>query len=265
VITSVHSPRVVQAARLRRRQQRRDAGAFLVEGPQVLMEAVRSGAPVRHVYHLAEADHAVQEAVSLARGAGARVDQVTDAVLDRLASTVTPQGVVAVVGFVDRPLDAVPGDAGLVPVLVEVRDPGNAGTIVRSAHAAGAGAVILSTGSVDVYNPKAVRATAGSLFHVPLVLEAPPAAAIEHLRHAGCIVLAAEADGDSSVYEIDLARPTAVLFGNESHGLSKNARELADTSVRVPIAGSAESLNLAAAAAVILFEAARQRGGALGR
>jgi RNA methyltransferase, TrmH family len=164
---------------------------------------------------------------------------------------------VAVARFVDVPIGDLP--PGLVPVLCSVRDPGNAGTILRSADAAGATGVVFTRESVDLYNAKAVRASAGSLFHLPVAREITAPDAVEALRGAGAQVLAAAADGDSDVYEADLSRPTALLFGNEAWGLTPDIRRLADGSVRVPIAGKAESLNLAAAAALILFESARQR------
>jgi signal transduction histidine kinase len=176
-----------------------------------------------------------------------------------LTSTVTPQGVVGVASFVDVPLDDLDPEAGILAVLVEVRDPGNAGTIVRSADASGSAGVVFSRSSVDVYNPKAVRATAGSLFHVPVVREQELEQAIERLRKRGVAILAAAADGNESLFETDLSGPTAVLFGNEARGLPPEAVAMADASIRVPIAGRAESLNLSAAATLVLFEAARQR------
>jgi signal transduction histidine kinase len=148
-----------------------------------------------------------------------------------------------------------------VPVLCAVRDPGNAGTVLRSADAAGADAIVFSDQSVDVYNSKTVRASAGSLFHLPVVRGATVEAAVAALRDRGFQVLAADADGETSVYDTDLSRPTAMLFGNEAWGLPHEVSALADATVRVPIQGKAESLNLAAAAALMLFESARQREG----
>jgi TrmH family RNA methyltransferase len=149
----------------------------------------------------------------------------------------------------------------LAAVLVGVGDPGNAGTVLRTADAAGAGAVVLTAASVDPYNGKAVRASAGSLFHVPLVRDADLADAVRAARSAGLSVLAADATGDVDLADLvdagaPLARPTAWLFGNEAHGLPADALALADARVRVPIHGRAESLNLAAAAAVCLYASA---------
>jgi TrmH family RNA methyltransferase len=183
----------------------------------------------------------------------------------RLAGTVSPQGPVAVCRFVDSALETIDPQHGPVVVLVEVRDPGNAGTILRTAHAAGCGGVVVSTRSVDVYNEKAARASAGALFHVPVAREVEPAAAVEAVRARGATVLAASADGEHDLFDDRageaLVGPVAVLFGNEAHGLDPAARKLADLTVRIPMREGAESLNLAAAAAVVLFETARRRRG----
>jgi TrmH family RNA methyltransferase len=151
------------------------------------------------------------------------------------------------------------GPVGVVPVLVEIRDPGNAGAILRSADAAGAAAVVFVGSSVDVHNPKVVRASAGSLFHLPVIRAPDLDEVIGRLVERGFRILAAAADGDVPVHQADLTGSVAILFGNEAHGLSERDRAQADATVRIPIRGGAESLNLAAAAAVVLFEAARQR------
>jgi TrmH family RNA methyltransferase len=260
VITSPHNKRVTAAARLKKRALREKDRRFLVEGVQAVAEAFSSGADVREVFATLESEERLEPVISLAKQAGAPVHTVSPEVMGHLTSTVTPQGVVAVAGFVDVPLTAVvDGSGGIVPVLVEVRDPGNAGTILRSADAAGSDAVVFTRSSVDVYNPKTVRATAGSLFHVPVVRDVELAEAVDRLRERGFAVLAATASGDEVVQDVDLSGPTAVLFGNEARGLTPEALGLADRSVRVPIQGRAESLNLAAAATLVLFEAARQR------
>ena len=181
----------------------------------------------------------------------------------KLAGTVSPQGPVAVCGFVDVPLETMDPRVGPIVVLVEVRDPGNAGTILRTAHAAGCGGVVVSARSVDVYNEKAARASAGGIFHVPVAREVEPEAAVDSLRARGATLLAAAADGDHDLFDdavgSALAGPVAVLFGNEAHGLDGSVRAHADMVVRIPMQTGAESLNLAASAAVILFEAARRR------
>ena len=263
MITSPKNKQVAAAARLKKRGLRERYGTFLAEGAQAAEEAVAAGAAER-LFHVPGASGRVPAVVADSGAAGVPVIAVSEAVMAHLTSTVTPQGIVAVARFIDVGLEAVEPGRGLVPVLCSVRDPGNAGTILRSADASGAAGVVFSAGSVDVYNPKTVRASAGSLFHLPVVREVPAADVVDHLRSRGLRILAAAADGRESVYELDLTVPTAVLFGNEAWGLPAEVRDLADASVRVPIAGRAESLNLAAAAALVMFEAARQRSASAG-
>jgi TrmH family RNA methyltransferase len=200
--------------------------------------------------------------VTAARASGVPVVEVTAAVLAALAETVAPQGVVGVGRLVDVPLaQALAGQPRLVAVLHEVADPGNAGTVLRTADAAGADAVVLTAGSVDPHNGKCVRATAGSLWHLPVcagpdlddVLTAARAAGLQVLATSG----AGEDDLDDLLDDGLLAAPTAWLFGNEAAGLPDEALHAADRRVRVPVHGRAESLNLASAAAVCLYASAR--------
>lgn len=183
---------------------------------------------------------------------------VSDDVMRTLAQTVTPQGLVGVAEMRPASLTAVLATAPrLVAVLAHARDPGNAGTILRTADAAGADAVVFPDESVDPYNPKCVRSSAGSLFHLPVVTGGDPAEVVDALRGNGLRVLAAAADGATSLYDADLGGRTAWLFGNEAHGLPADLAARADERVRVPLHGRAESLNLAAAAAVCLYASAR--------
>jgi TrmH family RNA methyltransferase len=268
--TSVRLPRLKAARRLTKRALRQRARAFLVEGPQAVTEAFRSGAPVTELFVTAEARARHEDLVTAMARAGIPVHTVSGEVMAELAQTVTPQGLLAVCGFVDVPLEqaiaaVAPGAAGgrsprLVTLLACVRDPGNAGTVLRTADAAGAQAVIFSDASVDPYNGKCVRASAGSLFHLPLVTGVPLDTAVSALRGAGLRILAADARGGRTLDELtpaELAAPTAWIFGNEAWGMPAALLALADESVAVPIYGRAESLNLATAAAVCLYACAR--------
>jgi TrmH family RNA methyltransferase len=198
-----------------------------------------------------------------ADAAGVPWTPVEDRALASLSDAVTPAGVVAVCRPVDVPLSSVVEPAGpgprLVAICADVRDPGNAGTVIRTADAAGADAVVLAGSSVDAYNPKTVRATVGSLFHLPLALEPDPAAAVRAAQAAGLTVLAADGGGEADLFDADelLAGPTAWLFGNEAWGLPEELAALADHRVRIPLLGGAESLNLSTAAAVCLYASAR--------
>ncbi len=266
MITSLKNPRVADAVKLSKRALREKRREFLVEGAQAVTEAVRSprGALLSQLF--VGPDAGMHPAVVMARHAAVPVTEVSEDVIRALTSTVTPQGLVGVASFVDVGLDELPPDLDLAAVLYSVRDPGNAGTILRSADAAGAGAVVFSEASVDVYNPKTVRSSAGSVFHLPVVRDAGIAQTLDALRTRGLRVLAATAGGEADVFSVDLRRATAFVFGNEAWGLPDDVAGLADQTVRIPIPGRAESLNLATAAGVCLFEAVRQRlhrGGSL--
>jgi TrmH family RNA methyltransferase len=213
---------------------------------------------VTELYLTPEAFERHEGLADAAQEAGIVFELASEAALAAMADTQTPQGVVAVARQSPvRLRDALNRDSRLVVVLDEVRDPGNAGTIIRAADAAGADAVILTGTSVDPYNPKVVRATTGSLFHLTVATGAPLEAAIEQAHDAGLTVLAADMAGEPLPSLGDaLAAPTTWVFGNEAHGLSDAARSLADRLVAVPIYGAAESLNLATAASVCLYASA---------
>lgn len=258
MITSTKNPRVAAATKLKKRAFRDREERFLVEGSQVTVEALEAGR-LETLFHLPGEHGRVEPIVERARDAGIELQEVSQQVIEHLTSTVTPQGMVGVARFVDVPLAEVAAAPRLVPVLCSVRDPGNAGTILRSADAAEADAIVFAGESVDPYNPKTVRASAGSVFHLPLIRGAKVEDAVAALRDRGAQVLAADSQGEESIYAADLSLPTAVLFGNEAWGLPAEVRALADRTVRVPIRGSTDSLNLAAAAAVVLFESVRAR------
>jgi RNA methyltransferase, TrmH family len=261
MITSIHNRKVAAALRLKKRAMREKDRRFLVEGLQAVQEALRSQAALHELFYVSRPEDRLEPLIHQATDRGVACHPVSEEVMATLTSTVTPQGMVAVAEFLDVPLPTVLQVSTCIPVLVEVRDPGNAGTILRSADASGAAAVVFTSSSVDVYNPKTVRATAGSLFHLPVVREATVQDAVAEFRGRGFSVYAADAEGRESIYDTDLTGPAAILFGNEAHGLSSEVAALADATVRVPIAGRAESLNLAAAATLVLFESARQRAG----
>ncbi|MFF5172884.1 TrmH family RNA methyltransferase [Micromonospora sp. NPDC000089] len=256
------TPRVVAARRLQRRRDREATGRFLAEGPQAVREALARAGTVIELFGTPAALDRYADLAARAAHADVPVSEVTDEGLAALAETVAPQGLVAVCRHLDVPLaEALSRRPRLVAVLAEIRDPGNAGTVLRTADAAGAGAVIFAGEAVDPYNGKCVRASAGSLFHVDVVRAPDPLAAVGALRAAGLSVLATTGYGDSDLDDlIDHGRldaATAWLFGSEAHGLPEELTAAADARVRVPLHGRAESLNLAAAAAVCLYASAR--------
>lgn len=251
------------ARKLTARSARSATGRFLVEGAQAVREAFAYAANSVHelfVTEQAASRHA--DLLQQAEAAGTRVSTVTPRAAEMLSETKTPQGLVAVCDTVDVPIaEALSGRPRLVVVLFEVSDPGNAGTVVRVADAAGADAVVFAGDAVDPHNGKCVRASTGSLFHLPVARARDAAEVFDACRSAGLRVVAADGAAehklDDVAVEEALTGPTAWVFGNEAHGLPAELTRAADTAVAVPIHGAAESLNLATAAAVCLYATAR--------
>jgi TrmH family RNA methyltransferase len=244
---------------LHRQVARRRARHFLAEGVN-LVEAASARGLVRDVF---VTESAAQRYSSLLDTARWPVHLVSERAAKALSDTVTPAGLVAVCEMpATRLQDVLAGSPRLVAVAVEINEPGNAGTIIRIADAMGAAAVILGGHSVDPYNGKCLRASAGSIFSVPVVVAPDPHGAVSALRAAGLQVLATTVDGEMSLDDADqlLGKPTAWLFGPESHGLSADIADGADHRMRIPMSGGAESLNVASAAAICLYLSARALG-----
>jgi TrmH family RNA methyltransferase len=253
--------------RLRRLVARRNARqaerCFIVEGSNVLREALASDVSIESAYvdrSLMHPDDGLQEVLDGLYRAGSRIFDLEPGVLARVADTVTPQPVLAVLAQIDVPLAALKArEPRLVVVCVDLRDPGNAGTVLRSAEAAGADGVVCCDGSVDVFNPKTVRASAGALFRLPVVAGGDPAEVLGQLGEWGLVRWGAVPRGGEDYTVADLTRPVAVVLGNEAHGLPEGIDRLLDGRLTIPMAGRAESLNAGMAAAVLCFEVARQR------
>lgn len=230
-----------------------------MEGAQAVREALAWRGAVHELFVTEDFFVRSPSLVSAAGDRGIPVSTVTDRAIAGLTETVTPQGVVAVCDLVDRPLsDVLSGSPQLVAVLVEVSDPGNAGTVIRVADAAGADAVVLAGDAVDPHNGKCVRASTGSVFHVPIV-RASVAETLDACRSAGLRLIATDGHATAELTLGAVTGPTAWLFGSEAHGLPDEVKSAADESLRVPIYGKAESLNLATAATVCLYASAWQR------
>jgi RNA methyltransferase, TrmH family len=261
MLENPRSPRVRAVAKLAKKSARAESGLFLLEGPQAVAEALTFRPQlVVELYATPSALERHPDIAAAAVDTGIDIEFVTEEVLDSMADTVTPQGFVAVCHqFPTAVKDVFAASPKLVAILEEVRDPGNAGTIVRAADAAGADAVVFTGRTVDLYNPKVVRSSTGSLFHLPVAVGAELEDVLERARAAGLTVLAADVKGEDLLTarnEGVLARPTAWLFGNEARGLPDEQLALADRVVTVPIYGHAESMNLATAASVCLYESA---------
>jgi TrmH family RNA methyltransferase len=274
---SAKSGRVKTARRLARRSSRGEDRLFLAEGAKALSEALHLPGGVVEVF----ATEAASEQYAALRKAvddmGIPWFSAGDDAITALSGAVTPQGMVAVCRFLDVDLDVVlarpvvedrlPGHASAprsratVVICADVRDPGNAGTVIRTADATGADGVVLAGNSVDLYNDKTVRASVGSLWHLPIAVVDDPAECVRRAQAAGFVVLAADGAGETDLFEAEtsglLDQPVAWLFGNEAWGLPDDLAALADHRVSIPIYGRAESLNLSTAAAVCLYAGAR--------
>jgi TrmH family RNA methyltransferase len=256
------SGKVKAARKLTRRSARAEHRLFLAEGAKALAEALHLTGGVVEVY---ATEAASEQYVALRKAVddlGVPWLLVDDAAMASLSGAVTPQGIVAVCRFLDVPLETVLTQGpGTIVICADVRDPGNAGTVIRTADAAGARGVVLAGHSVDPYNDKTVRASVGSLWHLPVALADDPVECVRRAREAGFVVLAAEGRGESDLFEAEssglLDGPVAWLFGNEAWGLPAELAALADHRVSIPIYGRAESLNLSTAAAVCLYASAR--------
>ena len=240
------------AIKLHRHVGRRRAARFLAEGPNLVEAAMRRNLVIE-VF--------VTEAALSRFGpilADVPVHVVTDRAAKALSDTVTPVGLVAVCDVPSTSLaDVLADQPRLVAVAADISEPGNAGTLIRIADAMGADAVVVAGNSVDPFNGKCLRASAGSIFAVPVVSEADAGGAVSALRSAGLQVLATTVDGEVSLDDADLSAPIAWLFGPESRGLSAELAALAARRVRIPMSGGAESLNVAAAAAICLYQSAK--------
>lgn len=235
----------------------------MIDGPTLLREALAAGVQIEEVFASPSADHAVVDA---AAATGATVRAVAPEVLARAVDTATPQGLAAIARQVSVPIeDAVTAAASgpLALVLVDVADPGNAGTLLRAAEAAGAAAVLFCGTSVDPSNAKCVRASAGALFHLPVASGAEVLVVLELLAHHGVRTVATVVDGGVPYDTTDLTGPVALVLGSEAHGLSAPVVAAVDERLTIPMVGRAESLNVAMAGAVLCFESLRQRRGAL--
>lgn len=253
LLTSLQNPKLKSVRSLHARKGRRQAGAFLLETTKLVHEAVASGWPLEEVF-------ATEEWVArYGAVAGVSVTLVAERVFTQLVTTETPEGVVAVARLPRDPeLPAVTRTAFYV-VADALQDPGNLGTIIRTADAVGATAVLVGPGTVDPYAPKVVRATMGSLFHLPVLVRSDLHDDLRALKAQGVSVFATALRHDRSLYDLDLSGPLAWLVGNEGAGLTPESVALATEAVSIPMPGHAESLNASVAAAVCLYETLRQR------
>ena len=260
MITSTSNARVKRLVNLKKKKKARDEErVFLVEGIRMFREVPTDQLEEVYVsesFYKKEKD--TVEAVL--QGTGIRPEELSDTVYAYASDTKTPQGVLCVVRQMEYPLEKViTGQCPMIMVLEHLQDPGNLGTILRTAEGAGVTGIVMDRECVDIYNPKTIRSTMGSIYRMPFCYVEDLKAAIGSLKEAGIGVYAAHLDGRHDYDEEDYGRPCAFLIGNEVNGLSQETAELADIYIKIPMEGQVESLNAAIAASVLMFEAGRQR------
>ena len=257
MITSTSNVQIKQImALLKKSKERKEQKAFVIEGRKMFEEICQEKSRVIKAYF---SDSYVKEQYHGKELPDVPYEVVADSVFDAMAETVTPQGVLAIVKMPEYSLEKMIEDAGTLMLLENLRDPGNLGTIIRTAEAAGVSGVILSKESVDIYNPKVIRSTMGAVYRVPFLYADDFMALLKELRNKDVRLLAAHLKGQKTFDRADYSGKVGILIGNEANGLSEEAAELANEKVLIPMAGSVESLNAAVAAALLMYEAFRKQ------
>lgn len=264
IITSTNNRYVKLARSLQEKSWRQKRGLYLIEGLHLVEEAWQTGVPLEFVLYTPAFEENPQGGVLVAalQAAGLRVLPVPDSIMQVISATVTPPGVVAVAPLPDCSLaELLHNPAPLLVIAAGLQDPGNLGTIWRTALGAGATGLILTHGSVDPFSPKVVRAAMGASFRLPVVTGVEPAVLATGLAAAGVKLVVADVGATTVLWQADLAGPLALVVGNENHGPGAELLAAATTKVGIPMVGPVESLNAAVAAAILLYEALRQRQG----
>ena len=263
---SASNPRIASLRRLSgRRKARLEAGRFVIEGPVPIAELLAAGADLDELYvdldQWAQVDDRspLRSVVRDADASGVPVWGLTSSVFASVSDTATPQGVLALAIRSVAPVRSVADLDGPVLVLVDISDPGNAGTLVRAAEAAGCAGVVFAGSSTDPFGPKAVRAAAGSIVRLRVSEDTEVSTVLDELRSAGRTLVATVVDGGAAPEATDLSVPVAILIGSEAHGLSSEVIAACSATITIPMQSAVESINAAVAGAVVLFEVARQR------
>jgi TrmH family RNA methyltransferase len=252
IIESPQNPLVKESLNIRDRKKR--GGEFMVEGPHLVESALAAGAGIRQAFFIGTQHRALVKRIAKS---GAKVCEISEKVLKKLSGTETPQGIIAIVSIKQTTLADIDIAKGPVVVLDGIQDPGNVGTIIRTADAAGAGALIIIQGTADAYSQKALRASSGSIFNINII-QVQRKTVRDELKGMGLRIVATTLDAEASIFDADLSGPLALVFGNETKGVSRELRRAAKLAVKIPVRGGAESLNVASSAAVALYEAVRR-------
>ncbi len=264
-LTGSQNPVIKEVRSLRSKSSRDEKGLYFIEGARFVEEAVKEylkGASELKYIVVSDSFAAPADTAALTgpcEERGLKVYEVPDSLFESISDTKNPQGILAVLGLHKKYLSDTAVSGGLVVILDGISDPGNMGTIIRTADAAGCAGVIIPDGCVELYNPKVLRSTMGSVFHLPIWHCGSINEAMSYCREKGFTVYASHLEGAVSIYDTDMSGNTALIIGSEAKGISDEALRFADVLVRIPMAGKAESLNASVAAGVMIYEAVRQR------
>lgn len=256
-LTGLQNPLVKAAAELKQKKYRQQRGEFLAEGLRTAEEALAFKA-AQQLFYTATEDERTLRLLEQAAAMQVKLVCVSEAVMKKIADTETPQGIIAVCRMQEQTLEQLLASGRMLLVLDRVGDPGNIGTMLRTADAAGVGGIILLKGTADIYAPKTVRSSMGSLFHVPILSGVAEQEFIDNAKKAGYQLLVTALDGADNLYQADLKGRLAFVMGNEAGGVSTTLLQQADKRVFIPMCGKAESLNVAMAAGIVMFEAMRR-------
>ncbi|NLC67381.1 MAG: 23S rRNA (guanosine(2251)-2'-O)-methyltransferase RlmB [Clostridiaceae bacterium] len=271
-VSSGNNPMIKEIKSLKLRKYRERKGLFFVEGERIVEEALKSGAGIQRIVVAEKAawDEKLAGLVSIAGARGYEIIKVPESLFRDISDTENPQGVLAVVKMSTHSLKDIIRNStftgvgqkrnpGYFVILDEIQDPGNMGTIIRTADAAGFHGVIISNGCVDVYNPKVLRSTMGSIFHLPIHLSGDLAVTLKEVKASNIKIYAAHLKGNKYYYEVDMTQGAAIIIGNEARGISLESEKMTDVLVKIPMPGKAESLNASVAAGLLMYEAIRQK------
>lgn len=259
LITSENNSLIKEVKHLKNKKYRNKKGLYFIEGVFFVKEALKEHADIKYILISEFFKNNKFEIFNQLNAGSSALSVVSDKVFKKVSDTENPQGILAVIGMSEHKLNTLKSDKNFLVVLEKVQDPGNAGTIIRTADAAGATGIILSGGCVDLYNPKVLRATMGSIFHIPVYYQIEMVECISILNQKGIQILACDIRGDKNIYNIKFTGNTALIIGNEANGISQRTANAADDLVRIPMPGRAESLNASVAAALLIYEVVRYK------
>lgn len=260
IINSKDNKLLKHSRKLKIKKGRQESREFMIEGVRFVEEAVTSGAEIKYCLCAENLDgDRIESLLKTLKEKGVKLYEVESKLMKDIWDTETPQGILAVVGKKDNDIDGVIENSSFLILADRIQDPGNLGTLIRTADAAGAQGVIISEGTVDPYSPKVLRSTMGSIFHLPVIHVPNMVEAVDKLKSYGFNIYASSLEGSTPYYSEDYRKKTAVVIGNEASGIDGSIIQAADRLIKIPMPGNAESLNAGVAGGILMFEVVRQR------